>query len=402
MKQTVIDKINNTNQKYLKPLLGKAIPQRMVSQLNSMDWSYLDMIGGKEHARGTFAPLGAMELPEIESRKEEFKKVGLEAIRNCKVGAILLAGGQGTRLGFDKAKGMYNIGVTKDLYIFEQLIANLKKVTDEAGAFVPLYIMTSDKNDEQTRMFFEEHDFFGYNKEFVKFFVQEMVPAVDFEGNVLVEAEDSLAMSPNGNGGWFLSLVKAGLGEDLKEKGVEWLNVFAVDNVLQKIADPVFTGATILSGCVSGAKVVRKCDPYERVGALCLEDGKPSIIEYYELTPEMAEAKNESGSLLYGFGVILNYLFDVKTLFEISEKQMPLHIVEKKVPYMDENGNAIKPETPNAYKFETLILDMIYMMDNCLSFEVEREKEFAPVKNAAGVDSVESARALLSKNGIEI
>ena len=402
MNTNVIEKINATNQKYLKGLVGKDIPQRLVNQLNNMDWSYLDLIHEREQKRGEFAPLGAMELPEIEMKKSEFKATGLEAIKNCKVGAILLAGGQGTRLGFDKAKGMYNIGVNKDLYIFEQLIRNLQKVTDEAGAFVPLYIMTSDKNDEQTRAFFAEHDYFGYNKDFIKFFVQEMVPAVDFDGNVLVEAEDSLAMSPNGNGGWFTSLLKAGLGEDMKEKGIEWLNVFAVDNVLQQIADPVFVGATIQSGCVSGSKVVRKCDPYERVGALCLENSKPSIIEYYELTPEMAEATNEAGSLLYGFGVILNYLFSVEKLLEIAEKQMPLHIVEKKVPYIDENGVAVKPETPNAYKFETLILDMVYMMDNCLSFEVEREKEFAPVKNASGVDSVESARALLQKNGIEI
>ncbi len=402
MKANVIEKINATNQKYLKGLVGKDIPQRLKDQLNNMDWSYLDMIGDKEQKRGQFAPLGAMELPEIKKKQAEFKAVGLEAIKNCKVGAILLAGGQGTRLGFDKAKGMYNIGVNKDLYIFEQLIRNLQKVTDEAGAFVPLYIMTSDKNDAQTREFFAEHNYFGYNVDYIKFFVQEMVPAVDFDGNVLVEAEDSLAMSPNGNGGWFTSLVKAGLDKDLKDKGVQWLNVFAVDNVLQQIADPVFVGATILSGCVSGSKVVRKCDPYERVGALCLEDGKPSIIEYYELTPEMAEATNEAGSLLYGFGVILNYLFSVDKLFEIAEKQMPLHIVEKKVPYVDENGVFVKPETPNAYKFETLILDMVYMMDNCLSFEVEREKEFAPVKNATGVDSVDTARALLQQNGIEI
>ena len=402
MNSYVIDKINSTNQKYLSALVGQEIPAKLEAQLENMDWSYLDMIHDKAAKRGTFAPLGAMELPEIENKKAEFKAAGLEAIKNCKVGAILLAGGQGTRLGFDKAKGMYNIGVNKELYIFEQLIRNLQKVTDEAGAFVPLYIMTSDKNDAQTREFFAEHDYFGYSKDFVKFFVQEMVPAVDFDGNVLIEAEDSLAMSPNGNGGWFSSMLKAGLGEDLKAKGVEWLNVFAVDNVLQQIADPVFVGATILSGCVSGAKVVRKCDPYERVGALCLEDGKPSIIEYYELTPEMAEATNEAGSLLYGFGVILNYLFSVDKLLEIAEKQMPLHIVEKKVPYLDENGNFIKPEAPNAYKFETLILDMVYMMDNCLSFEVEREKEFAPVKNATGVDSVESARELLQKNGIEI
>ena len=402
MNANVIEKIYATNQKYLKELVGKELPEKLEKQLEAMDWSYLNMLDQREVKRGTFAPLGAMELPEIEEKKEQFRATGLEAIKNCKVGAILLAGGQGTRLGFDKAKGMYNIGVNKDLYIFEQLIRNLQKVTEEAGAFVPLYVMTSDKNDTDTRAFFAEHNYFGYNADFVKFFVQEMVPAVDFEGNVLVEAEDSLAMSPNGNGGWFSSLLKAGLGEDLKEKGVEWLNVFAVDNVLQQIADPVFVGATIQSGCVSGAKVVRKCDPYERVGALCLEDGKPSIIEYYELTPEMAEATNEAGSLLYGFGVILNYLFSVEKLIEIAEKQLPLHIVEKKVPYIDENGVFVKPEAPNAYKFETLILDMVYMMDNCLSFEVEREKEFAPVKNATGVDSVESARELLKRNGIAI
>ena len=402
MEQRVIDKINSTKQKYLSAFVGKDIPERLEKQLEEMDWSNLDAIHNKEQKRGSFSPLGAMELSEIEANKDKYTAVGIDAIKHCKVGAILLAGGQGTRLGFDKAKGMYNIGETKELYIFEQLIANLKKVTSAADAWVPLYIMTSEKNDEQTREFFREHDFFGYNPDYVKFFVQEMVPAVDFDGNVLVEAEDSLAMSPNGNGGWFKSLIKAGYDADLKEKGVEWLNVFAVDNVLQQIADPVFVGATIASGCVSGAKVVRKTNPYERVGALCLEDGKPSIVEYYELTPEMAEAVNENGSLLYGFGVILNYLFRLDKLLEIESRQLPLHIVEKKVPYLDENGVLQKPETPNAYKFETLILDMIYMMDNCLSFEVVREKEFAPVKNATGVDSVESARELLQKNHIVI
>lgn len=402
MNATIEQKITATNQKYLSALIGKEIPAKLEKQLEEMDWSYLELIHGKEQKRGAFAPLGAMEVPEIEANKADFAEIGIDAIRHAKVGAVLLAGGQGTRLGFDKAKGMFNIGVTRELFIFEQLIENLKKVTTAAGAWVPLYIMTSDKNDEQTRAFFEEHAFFGYHPDYVKFFVQEMVPAVDFDGNILLETEDSLAMSPNGNGGWFKSLVKAGLDRDLKQKGVEWLNVFAVDNVLQQIADPVFVGATIRSGCVSGAKVVRKNDPYERVGALCLEDGRPSIVEYYELTPEMAEATGESGSLLYGFGVILNYLFRLDKLMEIESRQLPLHIVEKKVPYLDENGNLQKPQTPNAYKFETLILDMIYMMDNCLSFEVVREREFAPVKNATGVDSVESARELLVKNHITI
>lgn len=395
-------KIKATNQKYVGTIDAGKMPEKLAGQLDNMDWSYLDLIHGGKQQRGHFEPLRAMELSEIAERKVEFRTAGLEAIRAGKAGAVLLAGGQGTRLGFDKAKGMFNIGVNKTLYIFEQLIHNLLDVTKEAEAWVPLYIMTSDKNDAQTREFFAEHEYFGYNRDYIHFFVQEMVPAVDFDGNILMEAEDSLAMSPNGNGGWFQSLIKAGLDQDIKNRGIEWLNVFAVDNVLQRIADPVFLGAVICSGCVSGSKVVRKVSPEEKVGAMCLEDGKPSIVEYYELTKEMAEAVDENGTLLYGFGVILNYLFSVDALFTVAQKKLPVHVVKKKVPYLDEKGILQKPTEPNAYKFETLILDMVYMMDNCLPFEVDREKEFAPVKNAAGTDSVESARALLQKNGVEI
>lgn len=397
---SIEQKIQSTNQKYLTPLLGRQIPQRLEDQLTHMDWSCLELIHGKPQQRGSFEPLQAMELAEIRQRKEEFRQVGISAIREGKAGAVLLAGGQGTRLGFDKAKGMFNIGVHKNLYIFEQLISNLLQVTNEAGAWVPLYIMTSDKNDRETREFFEEHDYFGYNPDYIRFFVQEMVPAVDFDGNILMESKDSLAMSPNGNGGWFQSLLRAGLDQDMRQKGVEWLNVFAVDNVLQRIADPVFIGAVISSGCVSGSKVVRKVSPYEKVGAMCLEDGKPSIVEYYELTKEMAEAADEKGTLLYGFGVILNYLFSIDALMDVAKRKLPVHVVKKKVPYLDEQGVLQKPEEPNAYKFETLILDMVYMMENCLPFEVDREREFAPVKNAVGTDSVETARELLKKNGV--
>lgn len=402
MNKKIRQKIEETNQRYLGGLRDKELPERLGKQIEEMDWSCLELIHKEPLPRGRFEPLRAMELSEIAEKKEEFREKGLGAIREGKVGAVLLAGGQGTRLGFDKAKGMFNIGVHRPLYIFEQLIQNLLDVTREAGTWIPLYIMTSDKNDEETRSFFAEHEYFGYHKEYIRFFIQEMVPAVDFEGNILMESKDSLAMSPNGNGGWFQSMLRAGLDQDMKERGVEWLNVFAVDNVLQRIADPVFIGAVIASGCVSGSKVVRKVSPEEKVGAMCLEDGKPSIVEYYELTKEMAEAVDEKGTLLYGFGVTLNYLFSVRELMEIAKKKLPVHLVKKKVPYLDEQGVLQKPQEPNAYKFETLILDMVYMMENCLPFEVEREREFAPVKNAVGTDSVDTARELLKKNGIRI
>lgn len=395
------------NQKYIKAMMEKNTTEqneKLTKRLEEIDFSVLEHIERKEtvNERGVFAPLDAVEVSEIEARGAEFKELGLKAIREGKVGAVLLAGGQGTRLGLDRPKGTLNIGVTKELYLFEQLLRNLMDVTDEVGVYVPLYIMTSNINNADTTAFFEEHDYFGYPKDYVKFFVQEMVPACDYEGRIYMESQTEVAMSPNGNGGWFSSMVNAGLLSDIKERGIEWINVFAVDNCLQRIADPMFVGATIAYGCESGAKVVRKAAPDERVGVLCTEDGKPSIAEYYEMTEEMATARKENGDLKYGFGVILNYLFSEKKLEQIADARMPIHVVEKKIPYMDVDGTFVKPEQPNGYKFETLVLDMVHMMDDCIPYEVVREREFAPIKNLHGVDSLDSARELMKGCGIEL
>lgn len=384
--------------------LSPAQQEKLAAQVAKIDWSVVESIKNKESEAETekkVEPLAAVERKDIEANEEKYTAEGIDAIRAGKVAAVLLAGGQGTRLGLDKPKGTLNVGVDKDLYLFEQLVKNIMDVVNKAGAWVPLYIMTSEKNNDDTVAFFEEHNYFGYDKNFVKFFVQNMVPSVDYDGKLYMEAEDSLSMSPNGNGGWFLSMLSAGLGEDLKEKKVEWLNVFAVDNILQRIADPAFVGATILSGCECGAKVVRKVGPYEKVGAMCRVNGHPSIIEYYELSDELANMRREDGELVYGFGVILNYLFSLKKLLEIADRNLPLHIVEKKIPYINDDNELVKPETPNGYKFETLVLDMVEMMDDCVPYEVVREHEFAPIKNKTGQDSLESARELLKVNNIE-
>lgn len=399
--------LEDKNQCYIKAALEACTSQEkevLEKNIADIDWSILEHIHRKEtvNERGVFAPLEAVELDEIKARGEEFKEIGLEAIRTGKVGAVLLAGGQGTRLGLDKPKGTLNIGINRELYLFEQLIYNLMDVTKEAGVSVPLYIMTSNINNQDTVTFFEEHNYFGYPKEDIKFFVQEMVPACDYQGRVYMESKTKVAMSPNGNGGWFGSMVNAGLLADIKARGIEWINVFAVDNCLQRIADPVFVGATIAYGRESGAKVVRKAAPDEKVGVLCTEDGKPSIAEYYEMTEEMATARKENGDLLYGFGVILNYLFSEKKLEQIADARMPVHVVEKKIPYMDLEGNFVKPEQPNGYKFETLVLDMVHMMEDCVPYEVDRAREFAPIKNLHGVDSLDSARELMKGCGIEL
>lgn len=378
--------------------------EQLKKELEKIDWSVLDHIKRKEtvNERGEFAPLEAVEIGEIEKRRSEFEELGKKAIKEGKVGAVLLAGGQGTRLGLDRPKGTLNIGINRELYLFEQLIRNLMDVTDEVGAYVPLYIMTSNINNQDTKFFFEEHSYFGYPKDYVKFFVQEMEPACDYEGRIYMESDTKVAMSPNGNGGWFGSMVNAGLLSDIRERGIEWINVFAVDNCLQRIADPLFIGATIAYGCESGAKVVRKAAPDEKVGVLCTEDGRPSIAEYYEMTEEMATARKENGDLLYGFGVILNYVFSEKKLEEIADARMPIHVVEKKIPYIDEEGSFVKPDAPNGYKFETLVLDMVHMMEDCVPYEVSRSREFAPIKNLHGVDSLDTARELMKGCGIEL
>ena len=189
MNEQVKNNIMEYKQKYLQKLTDAQVPEKLEKQLEEMDWTCLELIHRKKQQRGTFAPLQAAELSEIRKKEDLYRETGLKALREGKVGAILLAGGQGTRLGFDKAKGMFNIGVTKTLYIFEQLIKNLMQVKHEAGVWIPLYIMTSEKNDAHTRAFFEEHDFFGYDRSYVKFFVQEMVSGGQFffpDGNILM------------------------------------------------------------------------------------------------------------------------------------------------------------------------------------------------------------------------
>lgn len=374
-----------------------------LTQIENINWSDFSKIGSSSSSqRGKFNPPPALSIDEISKNKAAYESTGLEAIKKGEVAAVLLAGGMGTRLGFDLPKGCFNVGLTHPLYIFECLINNLLDVVKLAGVYVPLYIMTSEKNDAATKAFFAEHDYFGYNKDYVKFFIQDMACAVDYNGKLLLEEKGRLATSPNGNGGWFTSMIKAGLDKDLHARNVKWINIFAVDNVLQRIADPVFVGATIAGNYQSASKVVRKVEPHEKMGLLCLEDGKPSIVEYYEMSKEMAEARDSDGSLTYKYGVTLNYLFSLEKLEQIVNTSLEIHVVEKKIPFIDADGNKVSPTEPNGYKFELLVLDMVHMMDNNLAFEVKRENEFAPIKNLHGSDSVDSARELLKLNNVEL
>lgn len=378
--------------------------QKLIESISKTDFSVLKTIDSQNESKnklGKLTPTDVLTIDDIRNQRDEYEKIGIQALQRGEVAAVLLAGGDGTRLNSTLPKGMYNIGIKKNLTIFEQQWNNIFEVVKKTGVFFHIFIMTNEKNDTTTREFFRANNFFGYDKDKIHFYVQSLTPACSLDGKIFLEEKYKVALSPNGNGGWYSSLINAGYNEILKKEGIKWINVYSVDNVLQRICDPVFIGATLKNGFVCSSKVVEKVSPEERVGVLCKEDGISTVIEYFEMDKNTAALRDKNGKLIYRFGVILNYLFNVDTLNKIYKKKLPYHKAQKAIPHI-ENGVKVSPNTPCGYKFETLTTDMIKLMGNCLAVEVERDKEFAPIKNRTGIDSVDTARELLKKNGVEL
>ncbi|MCM1438401.1 MAG: UTP--glucose-1-phosphate uridylyltransferase [Roseburia sp.] len=400
--ERLLKKYNQTQLLEYYGELDGAKRQELLNWIEKIDFSAFEGVSfNRERKVGELSPADALSLSEIEKRRGAFESAGLKALREGKVAAVLLAGGQGTRLGINAPKGTFNIGVNKNLSIFECQMRELLSVSEKAGFCPRLFVMTSAVNDGETRAFFKENNYFGYDGDRVRFYVQKTAPAVSFEGKILLEEKYRPVLTPNGNGGWYSSLKEAECGKLLEKEGIEWLNVYGVDNVLQKMCDPVFVGATVLSGLACSGKVVKKASEEEKVGVLCKEDGLPAIVEYYEMPQDKLTARGADGELVYRYGVTLNYLFNVEKLNGVYANKLPYHLATKKVSCI-KDGEKFTPTLPNAYKLETLAVDIVKLMGSCLGFEVVREREFAPVKNMTGVDSVDTARALLVKNGVEI
>ncbi len=377
---------------------------KLENELAAIDWNMiaLDQYRRSSDKKENISPISVMTQSAVTENRSRYEELGLEKLKNREVGVVILAGGQGSRLGFDGPKGALNVGKTKEVFIFQLLLEELAAVSAKAGAWVHLYIMTSEENNASTIFFLQRHWYFGYPSEYVHFFVQDKNPCVDLNGKLLMADERSIAFSPNGNGGWFHSLIKNGFLPHIHKEKIKWLNVVSVDNVLQKMADPIFIGAVCSENVNCGAKVVRKKNAKEKVGVLCYENGHPAIVEYYDMDEAMAEQTDENGELVYGYGVTLNYLFCVEALEKTDTSLLPVHLAKKRIPFMAKDGEFIEPKEENGYKFEYLVLDLIKPMQSCLPYEVEREKEFAPIKNSSGDDSVETAQQLLEMNGLAL
>uniref|UniRef100_A0A8D8PWK4 UDP-N-acetylglucosamine diphosphorylase n=1 Tax=Cacopsylla melanoneura TaxID=428564 RepID=A0A8D8PWK4_9HEMI len=320
-----------------------------------------------------------------------YRDTGLKEISEGHIGVILLAGGQGTRIGVPYPKGMYKIGLPSDKSLFQiqaERILKLESLAyEETGKknIITLFIMTSESTMEPTRTYFEENNYFGLEKANVIFFEQGVLPCFTFDGKIIMDSKFKIAKAPDGNGGIYLALEKKGILSKMEKRGIKYVHVYSVDNILVKVADPVFMGFCIHSNSDCGVKVVEKKLPNEGLGVVCVVDDKYRVVEYSEISNKTAEMKDDNGKLTYRAGNICNHFFSTAFLQQIAqehESKLKLHVAKKKIPYIDSKGLKIKPEEPNGIKIEKFIFDVLEFSNNLVVWEVDREHDFAALKNS--------------------
>ncbi len=327
---------------------------------------------------------------------EKARGAGAEALRLGKVACLLVAGGQGTRLGFPGPKGCYPLLPLSRMTLFEIFARKLKRVGTKHGKTPPLYVMVSRQNEGLTREFFAEHRYFGLDERGVHFFAQGELPSLDADGKLVLESPHALFLGPDGHGGVLQALTQSGGLAQLQRDGISTLSYFQVDNAQVPVADEAFLGLHLSRQADVSLKVVRKLDETERVGVFCLDRGIPQIVEYSEFSEAQSKLRDERG-LVYWAGSIAVHAFSVAFLERLaaSSTRLPLHAAHKKVPVLDARGELVTPHAPNVYRFERFIFDTLPLARHVVALEVPREEQFLPLKNPDGPFGPEGVRQAL-------
>ena len=405
--QDAIDILKMYNQEHIIKLLEKLDEEQkaeLIEQINHIDFHQIMELYDNtkkeiEIKENKIEPLPYLDKAKLTpEQKDEFEKLGEAVIEKNQYAVVTMAGGQGTRLGHSGPKGTFKLDVYgKGKYLFEILAENLKEANKKYNVSIPWYIMTSKENNKQTVEFLEKNNYFGYNKDDVIIFTQSELPLVDTEGKLLINKYMKIKEASDGNGGTYSSLRASGSLADMKERGVKWVFIGGVDNVLLKMADTVLLGMAIKKGVQIASKSVVKANPHEKVGVFCKMNGHPKVIEYAELPEKMAEEVDENGELKYGESHIMCNLYTIDAIEKISKETLMYHSAFKKNSYIDKEGKEVIPEEPNSYKFESFIFDAFEFFDDIAILRGKREDDFAPVKNKDGVDSPRTAKELYEK-----
>ncbi|MHC4363238.1 MAG: UTP--glucose-1-phosphate uridylyltransferase, partial [Planctomycetota bacterium] len=350
-------------------------------------------------ARFTAAPsYGLQPADDPQQRKyARARELGRELIADGRVAAFVVAGGQGTRLGFDGPKGEFPISPVRNKTLFRLFAETIAAVSQKYRNTCPWYIMTSPLNHTVTTELFKSNNYYGLDRENVFIFQQGTLPNFSFDGKILLADKADIACSPDGHGGSLKALFQSGAIEDMKKRGAKFISYFQVDNPLINIFDPLFIGLHALDEARMSSKAVLKTGPREKVGNFCLVDGKVTVIEYSDLPDELAEKRNADGSLVFELGSIAIHIINTTFVEKLNATgfSLPLHRAVKKIPHIDRHGNPVEPTQPNGIKLETFVFDALPLASKSIILQTPRNEEFSPVKNATGPDSPQTARQMM-------
>jgi UDP-N-acetylglucosamine/UDP-N-acetylgalactosamine diphosphorylase len=386
------------------PELSEQERQTLLDQAGEIDLAEIDSLVRVhlqgEHVEGvdfsSIEPAPFLALPQSEEDRRRWaaaRERGEEALRQGQVAAFTVAGGQGTRLGYDGPKGTFPVTPVQQKPLFQVFAEKIQAARATYGAAVPWFIMTSHANHEATIGFFRENGFFGLPEKEVSFFRQGRMPAVDREGRILLESTGAIAMSPDGHGGSLRALCRSGSIRQMEERGIEVISYFQVDNPLVQAIDPTFIGFHLEAGSEMSSKMIPKAYPEEKVGVFARSGDRTLVVEYSDLPDEMAQQRDERGELRFRSGSIAIHILSTAFVKKMGETaSLPFHRADKKIPTVDERGGLVKLEKPNGVKFEMFVFDALPFARNPVVMETKREDEFSPVKNAEGLDSPETCQ----------
>jgi len=388
--------------------------KNLLEQISRLDLNQIDRWIAKDVKNdaykplpANFAPAEAYEpAPSNDRQREKYnraKKLGKEHIAAGKVAAFVVAGGQGTRLGFDGPKGNFPISPVKKKTLFRLFAEYVTAAAKRYNTTLAWYIMTSPSNHTDICDIFRSNDFYGLKAENVFIFQQGTLPDFDFQGRILLADKDTISCSPDGHGGSLKALYRSGALEDMKKRGVEFISYFQVDNPLINIFDPLFIGLHALDKAQMSSRAVLKTGPEEKVGVFCMVDGRVTVVEYSDLSEKQAGQQNPDGSLVFSLGSIAVHIINTDFVESLNKTglSLPMHKAVKKIPYIDRQGRRVQPAQPNGIKLEHFVFDALPLASKSIILLTERDQQFAPVKNATGKDSPEAVRKLMIARAVD-